>query len=148
MYEQGAPSKAITQEGSIQRVETRTSNLLGIETLCNHAEIQLENPKAHLELNQARDFKGNKKGFYKYIGEISQARKNVSPVLNGAVALVIQDMVKTEVPYAAFASVFTSKTGLQESQAQRPGGKGWNKEKCVLGRRGSAQGILKQTRHA
>ena len=40
-------------------------------------------------------------------------------LLNGAGALVTQDMQKAEVLKATFTSVFTNKTGLQKSQ--RPG---------------------------
>ena len=50
-------------------------------------------------------------------------RENVGPLLNGAGALVTQDMEKAEVLNAAFASVFTGKTGLQESQAPETRGK-------------------------
>ena len=47
----------------------------------------------------------------------------MGPLLNETGALVTQDMVKAEVLKAAFASVFTSKMGLQTPRSQRPGGK-------------------------
>ncbi|GAB0204007.1 hypothetical protein GRJ2_002866300 [Grus japonensis] len=80
--------------------------------------------KAHLELTLERDIKGNKKGFYTYISSKRKMRENVGLLLNGAGDLVTQDMEKTEVLNAAFASVFTSKTGLQESQVPETRGKG------------------------
>lgn len=42
------------------------------------------------------------------------ARK--SPLLNKTGDLITQDMEKVEIPNVTFVSVFTSKTGLQESQ--------------------------------
>lgn len=47
--------------------------------------------KAHLELNLARDVKGNKKGFYKYISHNRKTRENMVPQLNGAGPLLVED---------------------------------------------------------
>jgi len=66
-----------------------------------------------MELKLARNVKDNKKGFCRYTGD---KRKNVSPLLNKRRDLVTQDMEETEVLNAFFASVFTSKTCLQELQ--------------------------------
>ena len=66
--------------------------------------------KAHLELNLARDVKGNKKGFY--ISIKRKTRENVGPLLNGAGPTLTEDTVKAEVLNAFFASVFSGKTGL------------------------------------
>ncbi|GAB0206869.1 mitochondrial enolase superfamily member 1 [Grus japonensis] len=88
--------------------------------------------KAQMELNLARDVKDNKKGFYKYISDKRKARENVGLLLNGAGALVTQDMEKSEVLNAAFASVYSSKTGLQESQVPETKAKGWSKEDLPL----------------
>ncbi|KGL74422.1 hypothetical protein N309_09388, partial [Tinamus guttatus] len=63
--------------------------------------------KAHLELELARDVRGNRKGFYKYISSKGKTRENVSPPLNGEGALVAEDAEKAELLNAAFASVFT-----------------------------------------
>lgn len=41
-------------------------------------------------------------------------------------------MEKVEIPNAAFASVLTSETGLQESQVPETRGKGWSKEYVLL----------------
>lgn len=57
--------------------------------------------KAHLELNLARDVKGNKKGFYSYIDDKKKSRENFGLLLNGA-----QDMEKAEVLNALFDSDF------------------------------------------
>lgn len=80
--------------------------------------------KAHLELNVARDAKGNKKGFCKYLCGKRKTREIVGPQLNGAGALVTQDMGKAEVLNA----FFTSKTSLQESKTPEAAGKVWSKE--------------------
>lgn len=79
--------------------------------------------KAHLELSLVRDFKGIKKGFYKYIGNKRKTRENVSPLLNGARDLVTKDMEKAEVLNAFLTSVVISKINLQESQAPEIRGK-------------------------
>ncbi|KAK4810525.1 hypothetical protein QYF61_004488 [Mycteria americana] len=93
---------------------------------------EIRKAKAQMELNFARDVKGNKKGFYEYIGDKRKTRENVVPLLNEMGHLVLQDMEKAEVQNAFFASVFTSKTGLQESQAPETRGKGWNKADVPL----------------
>lgn len=57
--------------------------------------------KAHLALNLARDIKGNKNGFYRYIGDKRKTRGNVGLLLNGA-----EDMEKAEVRNAILDSDF------------------------------------------
>lgn len=47
--------------------------------------------KAQMELNLARDFKDNKKGFYKYIGDKKKTRENMQLLLNETGDLVTQD---------------------------------------------------------
>lgn len=49
-------------------------------------------PKTHQELHLARDVKGNKRGFYKYINSKRKNRGNVSQLLSEAGPLETQDM--------------------------------------------------------
>ncbi|GAB0208054.1 mitochondrial enolase superfamily member 1 [Grus japonensis] len=88
--------------------------------------------KAHLELNLARDVKDNKKGFFKYISSKRNTSENVGPLLNEVGALVMEDTEKAELLNAAFVSVFTAKTGPQESQTLKVGEKVWRKEDLPL----------------
>ena len=79
-----------------------------------------------------RDVKGNKRGFYKYVHDKRKTSENVGPLLNGARDLVTEDIEEAEVLNSFFASVFTSKTGFQESQATVTGGKIWSKGNVPL----------------
>ncbi|CAM5087143.1 unnamed protein product [Natator depressus] len=65
--------------------------------------------KAQLELQRARDVKGNKKGFYRYVSNKKKIRESVGPLLNGGGNLVTDDVEKAEVLNAFFASVFIDK---------------------------------------
>ena len=56
----------------------------------------------------------------------------MGPLLNEMGDLVTQDMEKADVLNAFFASAFTSKTGLQESQVPATRGKGWIKDDVPL----------------
>jgi len=67
------------------------------------------------KLNLAGVVKDNKKGFCKHIGDRRKARKSVGPLLKETEDLIAQDAKKAEVLNAFFASILTSKTGLQES---------------------------------
>lgn len=69
--------------------------------------------KADLQLNLARDVKGSKKDFNKYINKRNSS-KNVGLLLNPhSRALVTQDMEKANVLNDFFTSVFTGKTSPQ-----------------------------------
>jgi len=74
------------------------------------------NAKAHLELNLVRDVQNNKKGFFNYTSSKRKARDNVGRLLNEACVLVTEDAEKADLLNAFFASVFSAKTGPQESQ--------------------------------
>ena len=79
-----------------------------------------------------KDVKGNKKGFYKYISSKRKARKNVVPLLNWHGDLVTKTMVQAEIFSAFFASIFTGKTILQESQVPDTMEKVWSKQDVPL----------------
>jgi len=75
-----------------------------------------------MELSLARHVKENEKDFCKYTGHERKATENVGPLLNGTLGLATHDMEKAEVLNVFFASVFTSKTGLQKSQVSETKG--------------------------
>ncbi|KAK4828634.1 hypothetical protein QYF61_000282 [Mycteria americana] len=58
----------------------------------------------------------DKKSFYKYISSKRKTRENVGLLLNGAGAPVTKDMERSVMLNVFLASVFTGKTGLQESE--------------------------------
>ena len=62
--------------------------------------------KAWLELELARNVKGNKKGFYKYSISKRKAKENMCPLLTGARNLIAKDIKKTKELSACLASVF------------------------------------------
>ncbi|PKU46434.1 hypothetical protein llap_3283 [Limosa lapponica baueri] len=53
--------------------------------------------KADLEFNLAKDVRGKRKGFYKYINSKRKTRENMNPLLNGAGELVTKDTGKAKV---------------------------------------------------
>jgi len=67
--------------------------------------------KAQMELNLARDVKSNKKRFL-FIGQKSQTRESVPPLVNEKGEPATTDMEKAEILNEFFASVFT---GSQDS---------------------------------
>jgi len=79
----------------------------------------MKKAKVHLGLNQARDIKDNKKGFFKYISSKRMTSDNVGPLLNEVGVLVMEDTEKAELLNAIFASVFSAKAGPQESSPWR-----------------------------
>lgn len=70
-------------------------------------------PKAHQELDLAKDFKDNKKGSS---NNKRKTKDNVRPFLNGERTLVTEEA--EELLHVFFPSVFTDKTRLQESLTQ------------------------------
>ena len=80
------------------------------------ARDQVRKAKALIELNLARDIKGNKKSFYRYISDKRRTRENVGPLWNEMGDLVTQDMEKAEVLNDFFASVFMGKCSSHTTQ--------------------------------
>lgn len=70
----------------------------------------------------------------------------MGPLLSELEDLVTHDMEKDAVLNDTFASVFTSKTRLQESQVPEIRRNAGTRQ-CTLGGKGSGQGILRQTGH-
>lgn len=77
--------------------------------------IRIRKAKPHLEVNLARDVKGNK-GFHKYSSSKKTIRENDGSLLNGAENLVTKDMQKIELLSVLFTLVFAGKVCLEESQ--------------------------------
>ncbi|KFW73581.1 hypothetical protein AS28_12130, partial [Pygoscelis adeliae] len=79
------------------------------EEIIQAARDQVRKAKALIELNLARDIKGDKKSFHRYVRDRRKTRENVGPLRNEMGDLVTQDMEKAEVLNDFFALVFTSK---------------------------------------
>ncbi|KFV17941.1 hypothetical protein N340_02406, partial [Tauraco erythrolophus] len=77
---------------------------------------QVRKAKALIELNLARDIKGNKKNFYRYVSDKKKSRENVGPLRKEMGDLATQDMEKAEVLSDFFASVFTGKSSSGTAQ--------------------------------
>ena len=71
-------------------------------------------------LNMARDIKGNRKGFYKYISDKRKTRENLGPLLKERGDLVTQEMKKSKVLNNFFASFFTGKCSSQAAHSPNP----------------------------
>ena len=89
------------------------------------ARDQVKKAKALIELNLARDVKGNKKSFYRYVGDKRKTRENVGPLWKETGDLVSQDMVLNDF----FASVFTSKYSIHTAQVTEGKGRDWEKNR-------------------
>ncbi|KFV19911.1 hypothetical protein N340_04997, partial [Tauraco erythrolophus] len=77
---------------------------------------QVRKAKALIELNLARDIKGNKKNFYRYVSDKKRSRENVGPLQKETGKPATQDMEKTKVLNDFFASVFTGKSSSCTAQ--------------------------------
>ncbi|KAK4824825.1 hypothetical protein QYF61_019675 [Mycteria americana] len=89
---------------------------------------QVRKAKALIELNLARDIKGNTKSFYRYIDEKRKTRENVGLLQKETGELVTWDMEKAEVLNDFFASVFTSKCSSHTAQVAEGKGRDWENE--------------------
>lgn len=87
---------------------------------------------------------GNRKVFYEYVIGEGKARKYVGPLLSG-VGTFSQEVEKAELLNARFASVFTSKMGLQGIPAPRDKRERLEQGRCTFGGQRSGQGIRQQT---
>lgn len=72
------------------QTEKVTGNLRRIQSTLWACRDAVRKAKAQLSL--ARDVKGNKKGFYKYLSGKRKTRKNVGLLLKGSEDLVTQDV--------------------------------------------------------
>jgi len=84
--------------------------------------------KPWLELNLARDVKGNKKSFCRYISDKRKNRENVGSLQKETGDLVTPDMGKAEVLNHFFALVFTSKCSSHTTQVTDGKGRDWDNE--------------------
>ncbi|KFV02613.1 hypothetical protein N340_00830, partial [Tauraco erythrolophus] len=71
---------------------------------------QVRKAKALIELNLARDIKGNKKSFYRYVSDKKRSRENVGPLRKEMGDPATWDMEKAEVLNDFFVSVFNGKS--------------------------------------
>ncbi|KFV06959.1 hypothetical protein N340_13909, partial [Tauraco erythrolophus] len=89
---------------------------------------QVKKAKALIELNLARNIKGNKKNFYRYVSDKKKSRENVGPLRKETGALATWDMEKAEVLNDFFASVFTGKSSSCTAQVTKGKGRDWENE--------------------
>ncbi|GAB0179938.1 mitochondrial enolase superfamily member 1 [Grus japonensis] len=95
---------------------------------------QIRKAKALIELNLARDVKGNKKSFYRYVSDKRKTSEYVGPLWKETRDLVTQDMEKAEVLNDFFASVFTRKCSSHTAQVTESKGRDWeNEEPSTVG---------------
>ncbi|GAB0186323.1 mitochondrial enolase superfamily member 1 [Grus japonensis] len=98
------------------------------------ARDQVRKAKALIEISLARDVKGNKKSFYRYVSDKRRTRENVGPLRNETGDLITQDMEKAEVLNDFFASVFTGKCLSHAAQVTEGKGRDWeNAEPPTVG---------------
>lgn len=107
-------------------------------------EFSAESLANHLQIS--KKVKGNRKGFYKFIGNKTKAMESMGSLLNEVRVLVTYDREKAKVPNAFFACLYQQdrSSGIlgPRDQVER-----LEQGRYVLGRRGSGKGRLKQTGH-
>ncbi|GAB0208082.1 mitochondrial enolase superfamily member 1 [Grus japonensis] len=106
------------------------------------AREQVRKAKALIEISLARDIKGNKKSFYRYVSDKRKTRENVGPLWNDTGNLVTQDMEKAEVLNDFFASVFTGKCLSHTAKASEVKGRDWENEELPTVREDHIQEYL------
>ncbi|KFV17626.1 hypothetical protein N340_12724, partial [Tauraco erythrolophus] len=89
---------------------------------------QVRKAKALIQLNLARDIKGDKKNFYRYVSDKKRSRENVGPLQKETEDLATRDMEKAEVLSDFFASVFTGKSSSCTAQVTEGKGRDWENE--------------------
>ncbi|KFV09627.1 hypothetical protein N340_04878, partial [Tauraco erythrolophus] len=89
---------------------------------------QVKKAKALIGLNLARDIKGNKKNFYRYVSDKKRSRENVGPLQKEMEDLATRDMEKAEVLNYFFSSVFTGKSSSGTAQVAECKGRDWENE--------------------
>lgn len=94
-------------------------------------------------MNLARDVKGHKKGFYRYLNSNGKTRENMDLSLNRAGDLMTKDMEKAEVLCAFFVSVYASNLASRNPRFLRVEGKSGVRK--TLHEAGPCQEALKQT---
>ncbi|GAB0178772.1 mitochondrial enolase superfamily member 1 [Grus japonensis] len=94
------------------------------------ARDQVRKAKALIEISLARDVKGNKKSFCRYVSD-KRKRENVGPLWKETGDLVTWDMEKAEVLNDFFASVFTGKCSSHITQAAEDKGRDWENEELL-----------------
>jgi len=92
------------------------------------AREQVRKAKAVRELNLARDVKGNKKAFYRYVSDRRQTKENVGPLQKEAGDLVTWDVEEAGVLNDFFTSVFNSKCSNHTTQVPEGKGRDWENE--------------------
>ncbi|KFV19046.1 hypothetical protein N340_08358, partial [Tauraco erythrolophus] len=92
------------------------------------ARDQVRKAKALIQFNLARDIKGNKKSFYRYVSDKRRIRENVGPLQKETGDLITQDMQKAEVLNDFFPSVFSDKCSSRTAQVTEGKGRDWENE--------------------
>ncbi|KAK4821805.1 hypothetical protein QYF61_003834 [Mycteria americana] len=107
------------------------------------ARDQLRKAKAPIALNLARDVKGNKESFYRYVSDKRKPRENVGPLWKKMSVRVTQGREKAEVLNNFFASVFTSKHSSHTAQVAEGKGRDWENEEPPTVREDQVQAHLR-----
>ncbi|GAB0186183.1 mitochondrial enolase superfamily member 1 [Grus japonensis] len=125
---QGAPGQTQRQKGSYRGWKQGQVAWEEYRETIQAARDQVRKAKALIELNLARDIKGNKKSFYRYVSDKRKMRENVGPLWNEMGDLVTLNKEKTEVVNDFFVSVFTSKGSNHTAQVAEGKDRDWENE--------------------